>query len=103
MGWQERMGGSVLAKAVGLAAMLLVLWWGGLLSSGDGKVERVYRTEARILEIYEKAWLVQLPDGRRARIIADNPRLRKVGDPVQLQVIRYSGGREEASPVSPGG
>lgn len=91
---------SYFSRAVALLAGLGVLWWSGLLSPSGSVVERSYRTEATIEEIHDKAWLVRLPDGRQARVLAENARRRQVGDTVRLQVSRYGDGHEEAVVVA---
>jgi len=96
MGLQDWIRNSYFAKAVALAAAVLVMWWGGLLSPVDGKIEKSYVTQARILEVHEQALMVRLADGRQARVYAPRARDHHVGDTVRLQIVRYQSGREDA-------
>jgi hypothetical protein len=81
------------AKVYGLVAMMLVLWFGGFFDK-QAKLVRIYATQGVIETVYERAYLIRLQDGRKARIQRD-VELTK-GTAVDLKISVYADQSEKA-------
>lgn len=81
------------AKAYGVASMMLVLWLGGFFDK-QAKLVRIYPTQGVIEAVYDKAYLIRLNDGRKARVKRE-VELAK-GAAVELKVSLYADKSEKA-------
>lgn len=81
------------AKFYGIASMLLVLWLGGLFDK-QAKLERIYLAQGVVETVYEKAYLVRLSDGRKARVKREIDLVK--GTKVDLKVSLYTDKSEKA-------
>lgn len=77
----------------GVAAALLVMWLGGFFDK-NGKLVRVYQTQGVIEQVYEKAYLVRLEDGRKANVRREME-LEK-DTPVLVNISLYDSHKERA-------
>ncbi|HMU86379.1 MAG TPA: hypothetical protein PLF28_05210 [Agitococcus sp.] len=80
-------------KVYTLAAMLAVMW---LFSwwTDDGQVLKSYQTQGVIEQIYEKAYLIRLADGRSVRVMREGEYVK--GASVKLQITQYESKKERA-------
>ncbi|PTQ88935.1 hypothetical protein [Agitococcus lubricus] len=85
------------AKVYALLSALVVLWLGGFFKD-EGKIIRVYEAPAVIETVYEKAYLVRLDDGRKARVMRDIE--AKLAERVLLKITRYDTQQEKAVVVA---
>lgn len=80
-------------KVYTLAAMLAVMW---LFSwwADDGQAIKIYQTQGVVEQVYEKAYLIRLTDGRSVRVMRDKEYAK--GVKVTLQITQYESKKERA-------
>lgn len=81
------------AKAYGLGSMMLVLWLGGFFDK-QAKLVKIYPTQGVVETVYEKAYLIRLNDGRKARIKREIELAK--GTAVELKMSLYADNSEKA-------
>lgn len=81
------------AKAYGVASMMLVLWLGGFFDK-QAKLVKIYATQGVVETVYQKAYLIRLTDGRKARVKREIEVAK--GTAVELKVSLYADKSEKA-------
>lgn len=72
-----------------LAAIWLFSWW-----TDDGEPVKSYQIQGVVEQIYEKAYLIRLTDGRSVRVMRDAEYVK--GASVKLQITQYESKKERA-------
>lgn len=72
-----------------LAAIWLFSWW-----TDDGDPIKSYQAQGVVEQIYEKAYLIRLTDGRSVRVMRDAEYIK--GAVVKLQITQYQSKKERA-------
>jgi hypothetical protein len=81
------------AKAYGVASMMLVLWLGGFFDK-QAKLVKIYPAQGVIETVYQKAYLIRLNNGRKARVKREIEVAK--GTAVDLKISLYADKSEKA-------
>lgn len=95
-GMESYLHGWRLGKAIGMLVVLIgsaILW----VCINPGKAISTQTQSATVAAVYEKAYLVTLPDGRQARVFRQGN--QPVGDLIPVRVTTYENGETAVDPL----
>jgi len=78
-------------KVYTLVAMLAVMWFFSWFVD-EGKPIKIYQTQGVVTQVFEKAYLIKLADGRSVRVIREQEYAK--GTTVKLQITQYESKKE---------